>query len=83
MASPSAPPHRRSRFIAASTQPDHDSVATFRRRFLVQIEALFVQGYFVFPASSHQDARTPPKGWRSLLVLLVGGAGFEPATSTV
>ena len=31
------------RFIAANTQPDHDSIATFRRRFLVQIEALFVQ----------------------------------------
>ena len=31
------------RFIAANTQPDHDSVATFRRRFLPQIEALFVQ----------------------------------------
>ena len=31
------------RFIAANTQPDHDSIANFRRRFLVQIEALFVQ----------------------------------------
>ena len=31
------------RFIAANAQPDHDSIATFRRRFLVQIEALFVQ----------------------------------------
>ncbi len=31
------------RFIAANTQPDHDSIATFRRRFLSQIEALFVQ----------------------------------------
>jgi transposase len=31
------------RFIAANTQPDHDSIATFRRRFLAQIEALFVQ----------------------------------------
>ena len=31
------------RFIAANTQPDHDSIATFRRRFLPQIEALFVQ----------------------------------------
>ena len=30
-------------FIAANTQPDHDSIATFRRRFLPQIEALFVQ----------------------------------------
>jgi transposase len=31
------------RFIAANTQPDHDSIATFRRRFLPQIEKLFVQ----------------------------------------
>jgi transposase len=31
------------RFIAANTQPDHDSIATFRRRFLPQIEALFMQ----------------------------------------
>lgn len=31
------------RFIAANTQPDHDSIAAFRRRFLPQIEALFVQ----------------------------------------
>ena len=31
------------RFIAANTQPDHDGIATFRRRFLPQIEALFVQ----------------------------------------
>ena len=31
------------RFIAAKTQPDHDRIAIFRRRFLPQIEALFVQ----------------------------------------
>jgi len=31
------------RFVAANAQPDHDSIATFRRRFLAQIEALFVQ----------------------------------------
>lgn len=31
------------RFIAANTQPDHDSIAMFRRRFLPQIEKLFVQ----------------------------------------
>ena len=31
------------RFIAANTHPDHDSIANFRRRFLSQIEALFVQ----------------------------------------
>lgn len=31
------------RFIAANSHPDHDTIATFRRRFLTQIEALFVQ----------------------------------------
>jgi transposase len=31
------------RFIAANQHPDHDTLATFRRRFLKQIEALFVQ----------------------------------------
>src|ERR1700692_2847595 len=31
------------RFIAAHDQPDHDTIAAFRRRFLKEIEALFVQ----------------------------------------
>jgi len=31
------------RFIAANDHPDHDTIANFRRRFLKQIEALFVQ----------------------------------------
>ena len=31
------------RFIAANTHPDHDTLATFRRHFLPQLEALFVQ----------------------------------------
>lgn len=31
------------RFVAANQHPDHDTIATFRRRFLAQIEALFVQ----------------------------------------
>src|SRR6202167_4865843 len=31
------------RFIAANDHPDHDTIATFRRRFLPQIEDLFVQ----------------------------------------
>ena len=31
------------RFIAANDHPDHDTIATFRRRFLKQIEALFVK----------------------------------------
>jgi Transposase domain (DUF772) len=31
------------RFIAANEHPDHDTIATLRRRFLKQIEALFVE----------------------------------------
>jgi transposase len=31
------------RFIAANEHPDHDTIAAFRRRFLKEIEALFVQ----------------------------------------
>src|ERR1700726_4928278 len=31
------------RFIAANDHPDHDTIATFRRRFLPEIEDLFVQ----------------------------------------
>jgi transposase len=31
------------RFIAANEHPDHDTIANFRRRFLKQIEVLFVQ----------------------------------------
>ena len=31
------------RYVAANTQPDHDSLCTFRKRFLKEIEVLFVQ----------------------------------------
>lgn len=31
------------RFIAANQHPDHDTIATFRRRFLKEIEGLFVR----------------------------------------
>src|SRR5450759_111409 len=31
------------RFIEANDHPDHDTIATFRQRFLKQIEGLFVQ----------------------------------------
>lgn len=31
------------RFVAANTHPDHDTLATFRRRFLNEVEELFVQ----------------------------------------
>ena len=31
------------RYVAGNTHPDHDTLATFRRRFIAQIEPLFVQ----------------------------------------
>jgi len=31
------------RFLAANDHPDHDTIATFRRRFLKEIEALLVE----------------------------------------
>jgi transposase len=31
------------RYIAANTHPDHDTIATFRKRFLPELEYLFVQ----------------------------------------
>ena len=31
------------RFVAANTHPDHDTLASFRRRFLKEVEELFVQ----------------------------------------
>ena len=31
------------RYLAANRHPDHDTIATFGRRFLPQLEALFVQ----------------------------------------
>jgi hypothetical protein len=31
------------RYVAANTHPDHDTLATFRRRFLQEVETLFVQ----------------------------------------
>jgi transposase len=30
-------------YIAANDHPDHDTIATFRRRFLKEIEGLFVR----------------------------------------
>jgi len=33
------------RYICANTHPDHDSIATFRRRFAKQLAACFVQRY--------------------------------------
>jgi transposase len=31
------------RYIAGNTHPDHDTIANFRKRFLVELKPLFVQ----------------------------------------
>ena len=47
------------RFIAATTHPDHDSIANFRRRFLSQIEALFVQVLMLMLAREMKCLKLP------------------------
>src|SRR5919201_529649 len=42
------------RYVAANTHPDHDTLATFRRRFLKEVEALFVQLLALAERSDHQ-----------------------------
>src|SRR6266496_1788005 len=44
------------RFIAANDHPDHDTIATFRRRFLKEIEGLFVQVLARAEAADQADA---------------------------
>jgi hypothetical protein len=57
------------RFIAANDHPDHDTIATFRRRFPKEIEALFVKSLPRNPASclwqaaGSSSATTPRRWW--------------------
>ena len=39
------------RFVAGNTHPDHDTIATFRRRFADEVKALFVQVLLIARAS--------------------------------
>jgi hypothetical protein len=48
------------RFIAANEHPDHDTIATFRRRFLKDIEALFVRVLEPSYTGGHTLLRTRP-----------------------
>jgi transposase len=45
------------RFIASNDHPDHDTIATFRRRFLKDIEALFVQVLLLAREMGYDSAR--------------------------
>jgi hypothetical protein len=35
------------RYLAANIHPDHDTLCTFRKRFVKEIEVLFVQVLFI------------------------------------
>lgn len=51
------------RFVAANEHPDHDTIASFRRRFLKEIEGLFVEVWLLA---------------REMGVLKMGGASQGP-----
>src|SRR3954468_4790361 len=63
------------RFIAANQHPDHDTIAAFRRRFLQEIEGLFVQvlavaremGVLKMGTGRHQDPRQRQPPQRALI----------------
>src|SRR4051812_35418887 len=51
------------RFIAANQHPDHDTIAAFRRRFLPQVEALFVQVLLLAREMGVLQLGTGGAGW--------------------
>ena len=64
------------RFVAANTHPDHDTLAMFRRRFLKEVEKLFVQvlvlaremkllklGHIALPRDGGAPWRQPPSSF--------------------
>ena len=49
------------RYIAANTHPDHDTLATFRKRFLAQLQPLLVQRSCCWPRRwVSQDGQDQP-----------------------
>ena len=54
------------RFIAANEHPDHDTIAAFRRRFLKDIEGLFVQVLLLARERNALTVNRPSirPGWR-------------------
>src|SRR5246127_1293958 len=60
------------RFIAGNDHPDHDTIATFRKRFLKEIEALFVRvltlakemGVLQMGPGAPAGTKTPPNASR-------------------
>ena len=51
------------RFITANEHPDHDTIATFRRRFLKEIEGLFVQVLELARENGHAQRGHGSAGW--------------------
>src|SRR5882724_6366967 len=51
------------RFIAANDHPDHDTIATFRRRFLKEIEALFRRDPGTRPRDGRAENGHGSAGW--------------------
>lgn len=57
------------RYLTANTHPDHDTLATFRRRFLPKLEQLFVQILLLasekkLPVSIRRYRMAMPRSWR-------------------
>src|ERR1700676_5822454 len=61
------------RFIAANDHPDHDTIATFRRRFLKDIEALFVKVLLLA-----REMGVLKMGTVALGIVTVTGSGMRP-----
>ena len=65
------------RFVASNQHPDHDTIATFRRRFLPEIEALFVQVLLLAREMGYTGvALKACKGQSDSLILAAAGQKF-------
>ena len=42
------------RYISANTHPDHDTIASFRKRFLAELEPLFVHAQYLNPEERYK-----------------------------
>jgi transposase len=51
------------RFIAGNVHPDHDTLAAFRRTFLLELKDLFVQVLSAFTGGGCPEAGHNQSGW--------------------
>ena len=76
------------RFIAANDHPDHDTIAAFRRRFLGQIEGLFVEVLVLArgprPGTGWSTSIGPTRSWpnRSQSKTAISGCRTWPAAAS-